>query len=332
MAKITSAYSMTLRNRLVNLYEKKVLIARLDNSDQANDLTVPANCKGYGRIRHFRMKKGDNWTIDPLPNLPAAKALNTQVEEILRTQLFQLAGCNWRCWYCFVDNKLLSANTNHSEYFHADELIELYVGEKDRPLVIDLSGGQPDLVPEWTLWIMKALEKYGLAGKVFLWSDDNLSTRYWWKYLTDEEQKYMVSFPNYARVACFKGYDDTSFSFNTSAAPELFNEQFFIYRNLLEAGFDMYAYVTFTSAPNNNLLSSMSNFVDRLQEIHPNLPLRTIPLKIEIYSPTQRRLAEKHRLALEFQYEVHQAWCEEIIKRYEERERSIPICDIEMRL
>jgi len=53
--------------------------------------------------------------------------------------------------------------------------------------MIDLSGGQPDLTPEWIPWMMEELNNRGLTDKVYLWSDDNLSNDYFWKYLSDAE-------------------------------------------------------------------------------------------------------------------------------------------------
>jgi len=324
----TDAFSSKLRKRLILPAEQKVLIAELSKSVQSQDLSTPVNCNGYGRIRHFRIQKHSDWSTDPLPNLPACKALRIQPDEVLLTQVFQLAGCNWRCWNCFVDYDRLSANVNVSAYFSSDELINLFMAEAGRPSVIDLSGGEPDLVPEWNLWMMQALEKRGLRGQMFLWTDDNLSNVYLWKYLSVKQQEYMRSFPSYSRVGCFKGFDNSSFVFNTLAKPELFDTQFDIFRRLLQTGFDMYAYVTFTTLPADGLRGKIAAYVDRLQEIHPNLPLRTVPLKIEVFTPTRGRITADHNLALKYQHEVHQAWLEEVGHRFSKEMREMPICDI----
>ena len=37
---------------------------------------------------------------------------------------------------------------------HLRATCESYSAEEGRPLIIDLSGGSPDLVPEWTLWMI----------------------------------------------------------------------------------------------------------------------------------------------------------------------------------
>src|SRR5947209_7007759 len=201
----TEFYSNHLRARAILPAEKKILISRLSGSKQENDLSAPVNCCGYGRIRHFRLHTSSDWSANPLPIIPAAKALGFAPNETLRAQVFQNAACNWRCWYCYVDFPLLSANLRLSHYFTPHELVDMYLREENPPLVLDLSGGQPDIVPEWIMWTMEALEECGRAGNVFLWSDDNLSNRYFWKYLTREQRRYIAGFPNYAHVGCFKG-------------------------------------------------------------------------------------------------------------------------------
>ena len=328
----TEFYSRHLRERAILLSEGKILISRLSSSTQEKDINTPVNCSGYGRIRHFRLHAYADWSPNPLPIVPAARALGLAPDETILAQVFQNAACNWRCWYCYVDFALLSANLRLSHYFTADELVDMYLHEEHPTAVLDLSGGQPDIVPEWVLWTMKSLEDHGRAGQVFLWSDDNLSSRYFWTFLTREERRYVANFPNYARVGCFKGYDPTSFAFNTLAAPELFDQQFEIYRDLLREGLDMYAYVTFTAQPHTGLDQAMGRFMDKLQSIHRNLPLRTVPLKIEIFTPTRGRIRQEQERALAFQHDVHRAWLEELNKRFSDKERQSPICDIQVAL
>lgn len=324
----TELWSSRLRERLVLPAERKVLIARLAGSDQEKDLAKPVNCNGYGRIHHFRFQPDAQWSANPLPNVPVARAFGREPESTLRVQIFQNAACNWRCWYCFVDFPLLSANTNRASYFSTDELIEMYLQEDDKPYVIDLSGGQPDLSPEWILWMMQSIEKKDLTRQIFLWSDDNLSNDYFWVYLTPEQRRYMAAYPMYSRVACFKGYDEKSFAFNTFASPELFERQFEIFKRLLLEGMDIYAYVTFTAQAHKHLDIVMNQFVDRLQTIHPNLPLRTVPLKITAFTPTKSRMDEQHRDAIRFQFEAHDAWRAELERRFSKAQRTREICDI----
>ena len=326
----TDAFSRSLRQRCVDVYGKTILIARIAGSKQEQDLTVPVNCDGYGRIRHFRYRQHLEWSPDPLPGQPAAKALSKPLETTLRAQVFQNAACNWRCWYCFVDFNRLSADPAHAAFFTADQLLKMYLDQENPPEVIDISGGQPDLTPEWILWTMEALARLDLVGKVFLWNDDNLSNYYLWEFLSREQIEYMVGFPKYSRVGCFKGFDPVSFSFNTCAHPDLFDRQFDIFKRLLLEGFDIYAYVTFTSNPDAQMQSKMGRFIDRLQEIHPHLPLRTVPLKVHAFTPTAARTGAEREAAMRFQQEVHDAWVEHLAKRYSPEERSIPISDVSL--
>src|SRR5205085_11623142 len=141
-------------------------------------LSEPANCRGFGRVRHFRLDTGDNWIQNPLPILPAAKALGLNQYSQIKAQVFQNSVCNWRCWYCFVDFKLLSGDSKHSSFLTCNEMLDLYLAEENPAPMIDLTGGQPDLTPEWIPWMMQTLIEKGLDQKVYLWSDDNLSNDY----------------------------------------------------------------------------------------------------------------------------------------------------------
>ncbi|MEJ0099378.1 MAG: hypothetical protein WDO12_06400 [Pseudomonadota bacterium] len=281
----SAATATRLRDRVLNLEQRKVLISRLQGSDQARDLTVPPNCNGFGRIRHFRRATSKGWPLNPLPIDPATRALQLPTSDLLRVQAFQNAACAWRCWYCFVPFPMLSANPKLGSWMTAEDLIDLYAAEVDRPAVIDLTGGSPDLTPEWVLWVMRALRARGLDQSVYLWSDDNLSTDYYWRYLSAADRDEISTYPMYGRVACLKGFDEASFSFNTRADPASFSAQFDILRRLLEERIDCYCYATFTAPSGDGLEEAMIKFVDRLQNVHHNLPLRTIPLRIESFSP-----------------------------------------------
>src|SRR5205807_1374509 len=144
------------------------------------------------------------------------------------------------CWYCFVPYDLLAANKDRSEWHSAASLIDLYLELPDRPSVIDLTGGQPDLVPEWIPWMLEELRRHDLDRSVYVWSDDNLSNDYFWRYLSDDQQQLVATSRMYGRVGCFKGFDPVSFSFNTKAAPELFDRQFELFARHLRSGVDIY--------------------------------------------------------------------------------------------
>lgn len=322
----TERFSRALRKKAVDLMSRKVLIARYDGAQQLEDLTLAPNCQGWGRIHHFRRWVDDHWPANPLPIDPALLWLGMERSDALEVQLFQIAVCSWRCWYCYVDFELLSASRSHADFKTVDDLIDLYLAESDRPPIIDLSGGQPDLVPEWTLWFADGLVRRGLETKVYLWSDDNLSNDYLWRYLSAGEVERLASYRNYGRVGCFKGFDEQSFTFNTTADPGLFRLQFELMRRIVRAGFDVYGYATFTSDDGGAVARRMCDFVDRLQEaVHPLFPLRTVPLRIRPFTPTVSRMRAEHARALEIQNEAVAAWSEELQRRFPPtiRERRI---------
>jgi uncharacterized Fe-S cluster-containing radical SAM superfamily protein len=244
----TDAYSRRLRGSAVDRANRSLLISDLRGTAQEDDLTEPVNCGGYGRIHHFTRNTSPGWPANPLPIDPAASALGLEAGmAMMRAQVFQNAVCNWRCWWCYVPFELLSGGPKHSAMLSADGLVDSYLGLEDRPAVLDLSGGQPDLVPEWVLWTLQALDERDVTD-VYVWSDDNLSNDYFWTHLTPGQRQYIASHPRYGRVACFKGFDPESFAFNTRAAPELFDRQFTLFRRLVGMGMDIYGWLKATSS------------------------------------------------------------------------------------
>ena len=327
----TLDFSARLRVKAINTGERQVLISRLDGSDQARDLTVPPNCGGFGRVRHFRQATSPGWPTNPLPIVPAARALGLALPPTMTAQVFQNAACNWRCWYCYVPYNLLAADPARSAWLTAEELVALYAAEGERPLVIDLSGGSPDLVPEWVPWMMEALDAAGLSKSTYLWSDDNLSTEYLFDQLPATDVERMRAYRNYGRVCCFKGFDEASFSFNTRATPDAFTRQFDIMRRLLGLGLDVYGYATFTAPTAAGVRDHMARYVDRLQRLHSNLPLRVVPLEIVGFSPSAGRMDEARRAALNNQQAAIEAWHSELENRFDSAARTGPICDVPLR-
>ena len=250
----------------------------------------------------------------------------------MRAQAFQNAVCNWRCWYCYVPFDLLSADPRYSSWLTASELIDLYLAQPLRPPVIDLTGGQPELTPEWVLWMIEEIRARELEDQVYLWSDDNLSTDHFWRVLSDQQIETVSQAGNYGRVCCFKGFDAESFSFNTLADCSLFEHQFDLFRRYLSTGMDLYAYVTLTSPTSDQVGERMRIFVDKLQAIHPNLPLRTVPLEILKFTPVHSRIGKQQSLALVNQQIAVEAWNTELRERFHPELRSQAITDVSIKI
>ena len=132
----------------------------------------------------------------------------------------------------------------------------------------------------------------------------------------------------YGKVSCFKGFNASSFAFNTHADPALFDRQFELMSRLLTLGLDQYAYVTFTTPSSDGIRDDMARFVDRLQELDPNLPLRTVPLEIQVFTPVRERRVASLDAALMNQWCAVEAWQEELTRRFSSEQRAMSIADV----
>ena len=322
----TDRYSARLRAKSIDPETRSILVSRIAGSDQEEDLREPPNCGGMGRTRHYSASQGGCWPDNPLPAGPARMRLGLAPGRQIRAQVFQNAACNWRCWYCYVPFDLLGADPGRSAMLPVSEMVEAYASLRDRPPVLVLSGGQPDLVPEWVPWTMAELASRGMDRTTYLWSDDNLSNDYFWRHLAPEDMDTVRSYRNYGRACCFKGFDRESFEFNTRARPELFDRQFVLAERLARLGIDLYAYVTMTALNADGIEEKMARFVDRLQSIDRLLPLRTVPLKIDAsYAPVKGRIQSNQYPALVHQVDAVRCWAREIESRFTPAERSRPI-------
>ncbi|MDQ1684125.1 MAG: hypothetical protein QOC82_862 [Frankiaceae bacterium] len=307
----TDALSAQLRRESVDVSNQRLLVSRLAGSDQEPDLSEPVNCDGLGRIRHFHATTPAPWPANPLPWLPARRHLGADAvpDEGAQAQVFQNAACNWRCWYCFVPFNLLRADPGRSEWVSAEDLVEKYLALPKRPAILDLSGGQPDLVPEWAVWTLRALIDRGVDTTTFLWSDDNLSNDYLFRYLSNDDIELLAHHPAYGRVGCLKGFDRDSFAFNTAAAPVLFERQLELVNRLVERFPNLYLYVTLT-APEipRDADATLIRLLSTLADINAGLPARTVPLQVTTFTPTLPRMRPEHRAALKVQTEMVYRW------------------------
>ena len=323
--KIDAAFKKC-RDSVFNEKTGEILLSKIAGSDQEADLSVPANCEGLGRIHHFR-RNVDNWVQDPLPNDPACKALGLSYTDMLEVQVFQLASCNVHCWYCFVPDNLKCGKMNHSRWLTADKMVDLYANSNTGIRVIDLSGGNPELVPEWSVNTIKALEHKNLLDKTYLWTDDTLTTDFAFEYLSKEDWKLLSNHQHFGKVGCFKGFDNYSFSFNSKLPEKMFDKQFERFARYIDLGIDIFAYATFTSDNYDGIEDKIGVFMDRLQRIHPILPLRTVPLKIFVFTPTGARLSARYVHAIENQELAINAWKKELEKRFSPEQVTCRISD-----
>lgn len=325
------SFGLRLRSILLNQASQSILISDLRDSEQATDIHN-INCMGYGRVWHKSVEIEENWGEIVLPYYPAAWKLGISRKEASVIQVFQSAGCNYRCWFCYVDYRLLKGDIQHAKYFTCDEMVSMLQKESYMPKVIRLSGGQPDLTPEWTIWMMKTLISKKLDDKTYLWLDDNLSNYYSWEIFNDEDWNFMLNYKNFGRVGCLKGYDHDSFHFNTKAPSEHFDRQLDILDRLVKIGLDIYVYLVLTTPHLKHLDQNLKQLVDRLQAIHPNLPLRVCPLKIKPYSPTTGRMKDSESESMQYnQYVALDKWKSILSERFTLEQLALPCYEVTIR-
>lgn len=317
----------TLRSQVLSRTMGTVRLASLLETSQSCDIGKPITLGGFGRIHCFSGKAKKGWLLDPLPSIPASHKLQCAPEEAEYVQVLQVAACNLRCWYCFVDYSSLDPSTNTNRDFEVDSLVADALRQPDCPRILDLSGGNPGLVPEWILWTIRALKRHG-NDRVYLWADDNLTVELYSQVLSANEISEISEFRLFGSVGCFKGFDDESFAFNTGLPQIEFESQFHNFEKILRFGWDLYAYATFTTPEPRSLAARIASFIDRLQEIDENLPLRLVPLEVKPYTPVLERLRPHHKRAIEIQYDAMRQWVEELSRRFDLETLKKPICDI----
>ncbi len=305
----------TLRHRCVDIPQHRVLVSDIARSTQATDLSVPPNCSGIGRIRHFRTHTANGWPPNVLPALPASLWLKRPMQEETKAQVFQLSGCPLRCWYCYVPYPLLSGNQHLSQWKSASDLIDLYLKEENRPDIIDLSGGAPELAPEWVSWMISELRTRELDQKVFLWSDDSLTTDLLLRPSMRDILKIMEQFGGYGKVCCLKGISPASFQFTTGADGEGFSRQLDILCGYLRTGLNLYGYITFAFPEEEGLAGTIDSLLDKIQSVDETFPARIVPLRVERFMNMVSRTSEHRNTAMRYQDEVVEIWEDRLSRR-----------------
>lgn len=320
-----------IRPRMIDLKNKKVLLASFEDSSQAQDIPEAQRFGDYFRVKIYTKKKEAEQGLDNFRSEPAGIAalrLNTNIAECNAVFLGQVNGCNLQCWQCYVDDKNKSGNPKYGKFFSAEEILTQFLIESRKAQfssdpdvkvnILRLSGGDPFLVPEFILWIVEAVENFRLQDFIYLWVDTNLMTGdFYWKYLSDEQRTKIRNFKNIGFMGCYKGYDEESFTKTCGAAPEFFKEQFKIHRRLVDEGLDVYTYLYPLTYSEENLREKIIGFMNRLQaEINLYAPMRLTTPYVKLYSPTEMRINPEREKALELQYKAIKIWKEEIEKRF----------------
>lgn len=332
-----------LRPRMIDLENKKVLLAILSGTEQAKDLTKERFWKDIFRSKIYTKAKDQN--LDPFRGEPAgiAAAKLTIPEKTIVTPkecnatfFGQVNGCNLRCWQCFVDRINTSANPKHGKYVSAEEYLVQFLIESrnhqnsnnpDLKLnILRISGGEPFIVPEFIAWMIEAIEKFNLEDSIYFWVDSNLCTGdFYWRYLTRIQREKIRNFKNIGFMGCYKGFDEENFTQTCGAAPEFFSEQFKMHRRLIDEGLDVYTYLYPLTSSTYKLRGRLTAFIERLQEEVDNYaPLRLTTPLTKVFGPTKKRLTPKREKAIKNQYKAIRIFKEEMKRRFGSKADLLP--------
>jgi uncharacterized Fe-S cluster-containing radical SAM superfamily protein len=207
-----------------------------------------------------------------LYRLKGERELSEKLKNYNDVLIYQLKACNLRCPYCYVDDHLKNGKYDiTSRFFSLKEILDVFVRERERrkqaiergikidengKLILELnrirpSGGEPTLVIEQWLDLLKKLENVGLSKEVHMQSDTNLTTGHFIDFLEKRGEvrdilKQIAGFKNFSLLASFKGTDPENFSHNTrtpiNLAKKLLKESLYSFKKYHDVGIDVYPF------------------------------------------------------------------------------------------
>lgn len=206
----------------------------------------------------------------------------------------QLSGCTYNCNYCYVPAKINLANKDFGKYFSPEEIVNdfNFIRNEEKINVLRITGGEATtIVPEVILDVYHEIEKND--NQIYLWIDTNLSTT---KYLErfEGDLRSILRKRNVGVVGCFKGICKEDFSIITGADPRFYSNQSETAKMLIELGADFYLYLP-ALIYENQIEQRIRNFMEGLQQLNKNLPLRTEVLVIKDYPGAKKNMEEKDK-------------------------------------
>jgi uncharacterized Fe-S cluster-containing radical SAM superfamily protein len=205
----------------------------------------------------------------------------------------QVSGCTYSCNFCYVPPEINLANPAFGKFFSAKEIVDYFLSARPKskePMnVIRITGGEPTIIPEMIVDIYNEIEKREL--ELYLWIDTNLSMT---KYLEkiESDLKSIMQRRNVGVVGCFKGFCKEDFSILVGAEPKFYEKQFESARLFLDWKTDFYVYLP-ALIYKNDVENKTKGFIQRLQDLNKNLPLRVEMLIIKDYPGAVINIQEK---------------------------------------
>lgn len=302
---------MDIVERAIKLEEKQALFANLLGTNEAKDQYHRINCNGFGRVRSF-----SNFSMHLQSDVLPRRKFNRlgSINGIYSSQVFQVAVCDLHCWYCFVDKSNRSGASVTSRYMSPAELLDLCCEDGKYPDNIDISGGSPDLVPEFTIWMLEEIEKRGLKGKISVWVDSNLNGEYYEKCLSNSDLHYISQFPGFKFLCSLKGWNEESAYFN-SGLRGVFRQQIECLEFFSKNGMNLYIYLTLLSS-NFPSEEDLRKLFAQLYAINRDLPTYTIPLGIKPFHAVSENAKASLLNAWKMQIECANMWDSIMLEQY----------------
>ncbi|MFH0831578.1 MAG: radical SAM protein [archaeon] len=232
------------------------------------------------------------WAFVKLKNVPLADLQNTFI--------YQLKACNIHCPWCYVDDKNKNGvQDNNSRFFSIPEIVDVFEEKRKEQKLYNLrpSGGEPTLVVEQWLELLREVKKRGLGKDVYVQGDTNLTTGHFIDSIEEKGEiekdllEKVAEHENFGLLCSFKGTDLESF-LEAAGMPEQYSfleeERWYAFEKLLKAGVDAYPFIY------NPNPSSVKQFMEKgAGKFGEGFYLKTWILPLKLYGPEKERLARK---------------------------------------
>jgi uncharacterized Fe-S cluster-containing radical SAM superfamily protein len=192
--------------------------------------------------------------------------------------IIQSSVCNFRCHYCYVDFKYLGKVMIHVT---AEEILNQFLEQRALAKlqnidynVLRISGGEPMLVPDLTLYCLRRLKEMKLDKEICIKTETNLSPLAKYNGLPLAAQwadfKEMASYQNFLVHPTVHGISPENLRKTANAPLEMYSMVCEGLSTLVDYGLDFYP----SFGANTVELADVEPFFVTMQAIHKNLPLR----------------------------------------------------------
>jgi uncharacterized Fe-S cluster-containing radical SAM superfamily protein len=244
--------------------------------------------KGRRPSKHY--DPGFDMTQHVLSDSPTSIAwrMKGDWKDYTRHAIVQIGVCNFRCFYCYVDYDFLKGRNvlNVTAQDIVDKFIELReeaMQQGSNLNVLRISGGEPLLVPDLIVEVLRIIKSMGLDDKICIKTETNLSPL-----VTNDDGdcvaekwaslKELSSYNNFIMHPTFHGISKESLQRVSTAKWESFDMMVSGVRKLIDLKIQFFP----SFGSNVYELEDISNFFELCKSIHPNLPGRIAVRKFDV--------------------------------------------------